>query len=252
VKFDFKGKNVLVTGAAQGIGRAIALSFAACGANVAIIDMNVQGAQETRSLIEKEGGGSVVIRADVSNIDTVKEAVEKVVSLWGSVDILINNAGIVSPKPFLETTQQEWDKIMAVNLKGVYNTCFTVLPGMIKQKYGKIINVASIAGKTGGGFFGNTLYGTSKAGVIALTKGIAREAGPHGINVNAICPGPIETQMLADCPEETRERILSGVPLRKFGEPQDIANMAIFLASDLASHVTGEITDVDGGIMRDN
>lgn len=252
MKFDFKGKNVLVTGAAQGIGRAIALSFAACGANVAIIDMNVQGAQETRSLIEKEGGGSVVIRADVSNIDTVKEAVEKVVSLWGSVDILINNAGIVSPKPFLETTQQEWDKIMAVNLKGVYNTCFTVLPGMIKQKYGKIINVASIAGKTGGGFFGNTLYGTSKAGVIALTKGIAREAGPHGINVNAICPGPIETQMLADCPEETRERILSGVPLRKFGEPQDIANMAIFLASDLASHVTGEITDVDGGIMRDN
>jgi 3-oxoacyl-[acyl-carrier protein] reductase len=252
VKFDFKGKNVLVTGAAQGIGRAIALSFAACGANVAIIDMNVQGAQETRSLIEKEGGGSVVIRADVSNIDTVKEAVEKVVSLWGSVDILINNAGIVSPKPFLETTQQEWDKIMAVNLKGVYNTCFTVLPGMIKQKYGKIINVASIAGKTGGGFFGNTLYGTSKAGVIALTKGVAREAGPHGINVNAICPGPIETQMLADCPEETRERILSGVPLRKFGEPQDIANMAIFLASDLASHVTGEITDVDGGIMRDN
>jgi 3-oxoacyl-[acyl-carrier protein] reductase len=252
VKFDFKGKNVLVTGAAQGIGRAIALSFAACGANVAIIDMNVQGAQETRSLIEKEGGGSVVIRADVSNIDTVKEAVEKVVSLWGSVDILINNAGIVSPKPFLETTQQEWDKIMAVNLKGVYNTCFTVLPGMIEQKYGKIINVASIAGKTGGGFFGNTLYGTSKAGVIALTKGVAREAGPHGINVNAICPGPIETQMLADCPEETRERILSGVPLRKFGEPQDIANMAIFLASDLASHVTGEITDVDGGIMRDN
>lgn len=252
MKFDFKGKNVLVTGAAQGIGRAIALSFAACGANVAIIDMNVQGAQETRSLIEKEGGGSVVIRADVSNIDTVKEAVEKVVSLWGSVDILINNAGIVSPKPFLETTQQEWDKIMAVNLKGVYNTCFTVLPGMIKQKYGKIINVASIAGKTGGGFFGNTLYGTSKAGVIALTKGVAREAGPHGINVNAICPGPIETQMLADCPEETRERILSGVPLRKFGEPQDIANMAIFLASDLASHVTGEITDVDGGIMRDN
>jgi 3-oxoacyl-[acyl-carrier protein] reductase len=252
VKFDFKGKNVLVTGAAQGIGRAIALSFAACGANVAIIDMNVQGAQETRSLIEKEGGGSVVIRADVSNIDMVKEAVEKVVSLWGSVDILINNAGIVSPKPFLETTQQEWDKITAVNLKGVYNTCFTVLPGMIEQKYGKIINVASIAGKTGGGFFGNTLYGTSKAGVIALTKGIAREAGPHGINVNAICPGPIETQMLADCPEETRERILSGVPLRKFGEPQDIANMAIFLASDLASHVTGEITDVDGGIMRDN
>lgn len=252
MKFDFKGKNVLVTGAAQGIGRAIALSFAACGANVAIIDMNVQGAQETRSLIEKEGGGSVVIRADVSNIDTVKEAVEKVVSLWGSVDILINNAGIVSPKPFLETTQQEWDKIMAVNLKGVYNTCFTVLPGMIEQKYGKIINVASIAGKTGGGFFGNTLYGTSKAGVIALTKGVAREAGPHGINVNAICPGPIETQMLADCPEETRERILSGVPLRKFGEPQDIANMAIFLASDLASHVTGEITDVDGGIMRDN
>lgn len=252
MKFDFKDKNVLVTGAARGIGRAIALTFASCGARVAIIDMNVEGAEKTKSEIEEEGGESVVFSVDVSKIDMVKEAIEKIASLWGRVDILVNNAGIVSPKPFLETTQEEWDKIMSVNLKGVYNTSFAVLPGMIERKYGKIINVASIAGKTGGGFFGNTLYGTSKAGVIALTKGVAREAGPHGINVNAICPGPIETQMLADCPEETRERILSGVPLRKFGEPQDIANMAIFLASDYASHVTGEITDVDGGIMRDN
>jgi len=252
LKFDFNGKNVLVTGAAQGIGRSIALTLASCGANIAIIDMNVEGAGETKAEIEKSGGKSMVFKADVSKLEMVQEVIAEVEASWGSIDILVNNAGIVSPKPFLETTQEEWDKIMAVNLKGVYNTCFAALPGMIGRKYGKIVNIASIAGKKGGGFFGNTIYGTSKAGVIALTKGIAREAGPYGINANAICPGPIETNMLSGCSKENRERILQGVPLKKFGQPQDIANMVLFLASDFASHVTGEITDVDGGIMRDN
>jgi len=252
MKLDLSGKVAVITGGARGIGKAIALSMAGCGANLAILEMNVEGANQTASEAKQLGVEARVYKADVSNLQQVKEIVTDIKDIFGKIDILVNNAGIVSPKPFLETDEKEWDLILGVNLKGIYNTCFSVLPHMIEQKYGKIVNIASIAGKTGGGFFGNTIYGTSKAGVIALTKGIAREAGPFGINANAICPGPIETQMLADCPEETRQRILSGVPLRKFGHPQDIANVAVFLASDLASHMTGEITDVDGGIMRDN
>ncbi|MBN1332978.1 MAG: 3-oxoacyl-ACP reductase FabG [Synergistales bacterium] len=252
MKFDLSGKVAVITGAARGIGKAIALSMAKCGADLAILDMNVEGAGQTAEEAGKMGVKAQVYKADVSDLKQIQEIFREIRNTFGKIDILVNNAGIVSPKPFLETNEKEWDMIMGVNLKGVYNTCFSVLPFMIEQKYGKIVNIASIAGKTGGGFFGNTIYGTSKAGVIGLTKGIAREAGPFGINVNAICPGPIETQMLADCPEETRQRILSGVPLRKFGHPQDIANVAVFLSSDLASHMTGEITDVDGGIMRDN
>lgn len=251
MKFDLSGKVAVVSGASRGIGHAIALSMASCGADVAILDMDIEGASKTASDIASLGVRSEAYMVDVSKPAQIKEVFEKIMKVFGKIDILVNNAGVVSPKPFLETDEKEWDLIMGVNLKGVFNTCFTVLPHMIGNKYGKIVNIASIAGKTGGGFFGNTIYGTSKAGVIALTKGIAREAGPYGINVNAICPGPIETQMLADCPREVRERILSGVPLRRFGTPQDIANVAVFLASDLSSHMTGEITDVDGGIMRD-
>jgi 3-oxoacyl-[acyl-carrier protein] reductase len=213
--------------------------------------MDVKGASETVVEIASLGVKAEAYKVDVSRLEQIKDVFQKIIDGFGKIDILVNNAGVVSPRPFLETDEKEWDLIMGVNLKGVYNTCFAVLPHMTGKKYGKIVNIASIAGKTGGGFFGNTIYGISKAGVIALTKGVAREAGPFGINVNAICPGPIETQMLADCPQEVRERILSGVPLRRFGTPQDIANVAVFLASDLSSHMTGEITDVDGGIMRD-
>lgn len=252
MEFNFSDKVAVITGAARGIGQAIAISLAECGARVVILDMNEEGANSTKDTILEKGGEAFVYKADVTDMGQVKNIMDDIQSKLGRIDILVNNAGIVSPNPFLETSEKEWDLIMAVNLKGVYSTCFAALPIMIEQKYGKIVNIASIAGKKGGGFFGNTLYGTSKAGVIALTKGIAREAGKFGINVNAICPGPIETAMLSGLDDENRNRILSGVPLGKFGQPQDIANMVVFLASDLASHVTGEITDVDGGIMRDN
>lgn len=252
MEFNFTDKVAVITGAARGIGQAIATSLAECGARVVILDMNEEGANSTRDAILQRGGEAWVYKADVTDMAQIHTIIDEITGKLGRIDILVNNAGIVSPKPFLETTEKEWDLIMAVNLKGVYSTCYAVLPVMIEQKYGKIVNIASIAGKKGGGFFGNTLYGTSKAGVIALTKGLAREAGKYGINVNAICPGPIETSMLSGLDEENRKRILSGVPLGKFGQPQDIANMVVFLSSDLASHVTGEITDVDGGIMRDN
>lgn len=252
MEFNFSHKVAVVTGAARGIGEAIALSLAESGAKVVILDMNKEGASATKDAIIEKGGEALVYKADVADMSQIKGIMDEVKARMGRIDILVNNAGIASTNPFLETTEKEWDRIMAVNLKGVYSTCFAALPIMIDQNYGKIVNIASIAGKKGGGFFGNTLYGTSKAGVIALTKGIAREAGKFGINVNAICPGPIETSMLDGLDDENRDRILSGVPLGKFGQPQDIANMVVFLASDLASHVTGEITDVDGGIMRDN
>ena len=151
----------------------------------------------------------------------------------------------------MDSNEEDWDRIMNINLKGAFNTCRSVFPAMVAQKHGKIINIASVAGKRGGGIFGNTLYAASKAGVIGLTKGLAREGGPHGINVNAICPGPTNTEMIKDFTGEKRKNFLNTIPLRRFGEPEDVANMALFLASDMARQITGEISDVDGGIMLD-
>jgi len=248
---NLKGKTAVITGAARGIGKAIALTLAKSGADLAIIDLIAEEAEETRSEAEKLGVRANVYKADVSYAPDVKIVSKAILECFGKVDILVNNAGIVSSKPFLETDEVELDKLLAVNLKGVYNTIRALLPGMLNRRSGKIINIASIAGKTGGGFFGNTLYGVTKAGVIALTKGVAREAGPFGVTANAVCPGPIETKMLADCPNDVRQRILQGVPLRKFGEAKDVANVVLFLASSLSDHMTAEITDVDGGIMHD-
>lgn len=248
---DFTGKVAVITGGSQGIGRAICLEFGKRGAQVVILDVNTDGAGAVAEEINALGGKASVIRADVSNYTEVTGIFESLVSEYGKVDILVNNAGIVNSKPFMELEEREWIRLLDINLKGVINTCHAVFPSMTEKGYGKIINIASIAGKVGGGIFGNTIYGTSKAGVIALTKGLAREGGPFGLNVNAICPGPVNTSMIADFKGEARENFLKGIPLRRFAEPEDIANVVVFLASDLARHVTGEITDVDGGIMRD-
>ena len=248
---DSKNKVVVVTGGGQGIGRAICLKFALSNGKVIIIDMNEETAKKVKDEIKEKGFDAAFYKGDVSNAKGVKTIFDEVFANYGRVDILVNNAGIVSTKAFLDANEEDWDRIMNINLKGAFNTCRSVFPAMVAQRHGKIINIASVAGKRGGGIFGNTLYAASKAGVIGLTKGLAREGGPYGINVNAICPGPTNTEMIKDFTGEKRKNFLNTIPLRRFGEPEDVANMALFLASDMARQITGEISDVDGGIMLD-
>jgi 3-oxoacyl-[acyl-carrier protein] reductase len=248
---DFKNKIVVVTGGGQGIGRAICLKFALANGKVIIIDMNEETAKKVKDEIKEKGFDAVVYKGDVSNAKGMKTIFDEIIANYGRVDVLINNAGIVSTKAFMDSNEEDWDRIMNINLKGPFNTCSVVFPAMVAQKHGKIINIASIAGKRGGGIFGNTLYAASKAGVIGLTKGLAREGGPYGINVNAICPGPTNTAMIEGFTGEKRKSFLNTIPLKRFGEPEDVANMALFLASDMARQITGEISDVDGGVMLD-
>ena len=248
---DFANRVAIVTGASQGIGKAIALSYAKSSANVAIFDMNYDAACKASEEIRSFGVESDAYCVNVTSRKEVSDAVHKVKEKYGKIDILVNCAGVVDVKPFLEVTDNDWDFIMNVNLRGTFHTCHEVFPVMVENNYGKILNIASIAGKRGGGFFGNTIYGTSKAGVIALTKGLAREGGPYGIYANAICPGGTDTNMLDNLDSDARTNIINSIPLRKFAKPEDIAHVALFLTSDLAGHVTGEITDVDGGVMLD-
>ncbi|MCS7233058.1 MAG: SDR family oxidoreductase [Synergistetes bacterium] len=251
MKFDFSGKVVLVTGGGRGIGRSIALFFSASGATVIIFEILEEEGKLVVNEISEHGGKGEFYKVDVSNFDEVKRAIDEVLNKHGKIDVLVNNAGIVYTKPFVECLPSEWERVIAVNLIGVFNTCRAVFPHMIERKYGKIINIASVAGKRGGGIFGNSIYAASKGGVIAFTKALAREGGPYGVNVNAICPGPTETKMLNGFSEDRRKPFMETIPLRRFGRPEDIAHAVLFLASDYASFITGEIMDVDGGIMMD-
>ncbi len=248
---DFTNKVIVITGGCQGIGKETALEFGRLKGNVNIFDINLKEADKISKEICSHGAESHAYQVDVTNRSSISKAIKDVFSHYGRIDILVNSAGIVNTKPFTDVTENDWDQVMNVNLRGVFYTCHEIFPIMVRQKYGKILNIASIAGKKGGGFFGNTVYGASKAGVIGLTKGLAREGGPYGIHVNAICPGPTDTGMIKDLNESARKTLINNIPLRKFAKPRDIANAILFLTSDLASHISGEITDVDGGALLD-
>lgn len=241
----------LVTGAGQGIGKEIALALAREGCAVAVNDLYAERASAVVAAIGADGGKAVVAEGNVAVGDAVKSMVETTVAQLGKLDILVNNAGMILKTPFWDITEKDWDTIMAVNLKSVFLCCQAAAPYMKAQKSGKIINIASVAGKVGGGLLGNTAYAASKAGVIAVTKGLARELGPYGVNVNAITPALTETDMTKDISSEKRAQIISNIPLGRPGKPEDIANAVLFLASPLASFVNAEIMDVDGGFMRD-
>lgn len=241
----------LVTGAGQGIGKEIALALAREGCAVAVNDLYAERAAAVVAAIGAAGGKAVVAEGNVAVGDAVKSMVETTVAQLGKLDILVNNAGMILKTPFWDITEKDWDTIMAVNLKSVFLCCQAAAPYMKAQKSGKIINIASVAGKVGGGLLGNTAYAASKAGVIAVTKGLARELGPYGVNVNAITPALTETDMTKDISSEKRAQIISNIPLGRPGKPEDIANAVLFLASPLASFVNAEIMDVDGGFMRD-
>lgn len=246
-----KGKTALITGAGQGIGKAIALTLAEQGCDVAVVDLDAGRAKLVADEIKLNGKQSIGVAGDVSLASDVKKMFAETVAELGKVDIVVNNAGIILKCPFWDITEEAWDKIMAVNLKGVFLCCQEAAGYMRTQKSGKIINIASIAGKRGGGILGNTAYAASKAGVLGLTKGLARELGPYGVTVNAITPGYTDTEMTKSLSPEKKAMVLSGIPLGRPGQAQDVANAVLFLASPLSDFISGEMMDVDGGFMMD-
>ena len=248
--FDFSGKVAVVTGAAQGIGLTVARAFLDLGAKVSPWDL-AEGAWKEK-LSPSEGERCLFLKTDVGSVAEVERNMALVHERWGQIDILVCSAGIIHADAFLDTDEASFDRVYRVNVKGIFSCNRAVLPYMMQRRYGKIVNIGSIAGKTGGGFLGSTLYGSSKGAVVAMTKGIAREMGPFGINVNCVCPGPVETSMIREMPPERREAILSSSPLKRFALAEDIANVTLFLASDAARHMTSEIVSVDGGIMKGN
>jgi 3-oxoacyl-[acyl-carrier protein] reductase len=241
------GKVVLVTGGSRGIGRAIALKMAKHGANVAInYAGNANAANEVAALIQGLGKESLTLRADVANASEVNAMVDQVVDKFGKIDILVNNAGITRDNLLLRMKDEEWDEVIDTNLKGVFHCIKAVARPMMKQRAGRIINIASVVAAMGNA--GQANYTAAKAGVIGLTKTAARELAPRNITVNAIAPGFIETDMTAVLPEDVKEKLKAQIPLSRFGQPDDVAELAVFLASDGAAYITGQTIFVDGGM----
>jgi NAD(P)-dependent dehydrogenase (short-subunit alcohol dehydrogenase family) len=251
ISLAITGQVAVVTGAARGIGFAIAQALGQCGARVAIADLDAAAADTAARQLCELGIDAIGVAVDVADEAQVHAMVAAVEQALGGVDILVNNAGIVSTGPLLEVSAAEWNRVMAIDLTSVFFCAKAVLPGMMQRRAGRIINIASVAGKRGGGLLGNSCYAAAKGGVIALTKGLAREAGPFNITANAITPALTDTDMTRALSPEARARVLADMPLGRAGTPRDIAAAVCFLASGAASFVTGEIMDVDGGYMRD-
>lgn len=242
-----KGKTAIVTGAARGIGRAVALAFAREGAHVAITDLRIDdNALETEKMISKEGVRVKVYASDASNFADAEKVVEQIVSDFGTVDILVNNAGITMDALLLRMSEQQWDTVISVNLKSVFNFTKAVQRIMIKKQGGSIINMSSVVGV--GGNAGQANYSASKAGMIGFTKSIAMELGSRNIRCNAIAPGFIITEMTNKLPEAVRKQWEEKIPLKRGGTPEEVARVALFLASDLSSYVTGQVITVCGGM----
>jgi len=241
-----KGKTALVTGAAQGIGREIALKLAEAGADVAVSDINEEQAAKTVVEIEALGVKSVAIGGNVADSEAAKGMVDKAVEALGGLDILVNNAGITRDGLIMRMKEEDWDLVLDVNLKGAFNCAKAAIKHMSKKKKGTIINIASIVGAMGNA--GQANYVASKAGLIGLTKTIAREYASRNITSNAVAPGFIDTAMTQALPEKVREELMGQIPLGRLGTSEDVANAVGFLASDLASYITGLVLHVNGGM----
>jgi len=246
-----QGKVAIVTGGAGGIGESVAKALAQRDVQVVIADLRPDAAEETAKRLQSEGLTARSIGVDISNPASVGTMVENVLGWWGRIDILINNAGVESSKPFLEIGLEEYERVMRINATGAWICCQAVIPVMLRQKSGSIVNVSSVAGQRGGGLLGTAAYSTSKGAVIALTKALAREFGKLGIRVNAVAPSMTMTDFVQRQLERldpgTQDRVIAMTPMGRTGQPHEIASVIAFLASDEASFVTGHTYNVDGG-----
>ena len=247
---NLQNKVAIVTGAGRGIGKAIALTLAREGANIIVNDINLEIAQNVADKIKVIGRRAVAIKADISIAKEVTQMVSLTMSQFDRIDILVNNASIIKRGTTEELSEEDWEKVINVNLKGTFN-CMKAVVGIMKnQKYGKIVNISSIVGKIGD-LASAPCYGASKAGIACLGKSLARELAPFNINVNVVAPHAIETEMSKEWPDKKRANIIAEIPLGRMGEPEDVAEAVAFLVSDKAKFITGEVLDVNGGSLMD-
>lgn len=242
-----KGKIALVTGASRGIGKEIAITLAKQGAYVIVNYCGSESAAEdTLNTIKENGGSGELMQCDVSNFEKVKEMIDGIVESHKVIDIIVNNAGITKDNLLLKMTEEDFDAVIQTNLKSAFNTSKSAIRYMIKQRSGRIINISSIVGITGNA--GQINYAAAKAGLIGITKSLAREIASRGITVNAVAPGFIETDMTKDLSEDTKKAMLAGIPMKKIGQPKDVANAVVFFASEQAEYITGQVLQINGGM----
>ena len=244
---EFKGKTSLVTGASQGIGETIALELSKDGAEVLMLDVQkgkVEGAAEK---IRERGGKATAYYADVSNTEQISEVVKRMIQNHEQIHHVVNNAGITRDNLLMRMKEEEWDSVLAVNLKGVFNISQAVIRHMMGYRYGRIVNVSSVVGLMGNA--GQANYSASKAGVIGFTKSLAREVASRGITVNAVAPGYIATAMTKNLPDAVKQKVEDIIPMKKFGLPEDVANAVRFLLSDKAAYITGQVLGINGGML---
>lgn len=242
------GKCAVVTGASRGIGKAIALKLASLGANIVInYRSSEKEALEVENEIKEMGVEAISIKADISKLDEVDNLIKTSKEKFGTIDIIVNNAGITKDNLILRMKEEDFDNVIDVNLKGVFNCLKSITPVMVRQKKGKIINISSVVGISGNA--GQVNYAASKAGIIGMTKSLAKEIGTRGINVNAVAPGFIDTEMTESLGEKIKEEAKKNIPLKRFGTVQDVAEVVAFLASDESDYITGQVIHVDGGML---
>ena len=243
-----KDKVAIVTGGTRGIGRAIALKLADHGANIVINYRNSdKEAEELKAILEEKGVKVLTVKCDISNFEDSKNLMDKCKEVFGKIDILVNNAGITKDTLIMRMKEEDFDSVIDVNLKGTFNCAKHASAIMLKQRFGKIINMTSVVGIAGNA--GQVNYAASKSGVIGLTKSLAKELGSRGITVNAVAPGFINTDMTASLSEKVKEEASKNIPLKRLGDPEDVANLVGFLASDAANYITGQVINVDGGMV---
>ena len=242
-----EGKNTVVTGGASGIGKAVAGLFAAEGSGIAVCDVDYGAAEAAAAEIRASGGRAQAYEMDVSDVQSVRETAGKILEEFEAIEILVNNAGITRDNLILRMSDEEWNDVLNVNLKGAFNVTKAFVPGMLRRRSGKIVSIASVVGIMGNA--GQANYAASKAGIIGLTKSLAKELAPRGINVNAIAPGFIVTRMTEALTEQQTAALISRIPFSRLGEPEDVARSVLFLASDLSDYITGQVLVVDGGMI---